>query len=55
MQLAKLQSAASKSAADLAKLASLGRRAAFSSRVSGILLGLAVLSMALFRYAPALA
>jgi uncharacterized membrane protein len=55
MQMARLQSAASKSATDLGKLASLGRRAALSSRVSGILLGLAVLSMALFRYAPALA
>jgi uncharacterized membrane protein len=55
MRLAKLQGAASKSAADLTQLASLGRRASVSSRVSGILLGLAVLSMALFRYAPALA
>jgi uncharacterized membrane protein len=52
MRLAKLQG--SKSAADLTQLASLGRRATVSSRVSGILLGLAVLSMALFRYAPAL-
>ena len=55
MKMAKLQNAASKSAQDLARLASLGRRAALSSRVAGILLALAVLSMAMFRYAPALA
>lgn len=55
MQMAKLQGGASGSAADLAQLASLGRRVALSSRVSGVLLGLAVLSMAVFRYAPALA
>ena len=55
MKMAKLQNEASKSAADLAQLAALGRRAAVSSRVSGILLGLAVLSMAMFRYAPGLA
>lgn len=41
-------------AADKAQLASLQRRAAMSSRVAGILLGLAVLSMAAFRYAGAL-
>jgi uncharacterized membrane protein len=40
--------------ADKAQLASLQRRAAVSSRVAGILLGLAVLSMAAFRYAGAL-
>lgn len=55
MKMAKLQSEASKSAQDLARLASLGRRAALSSRIAGMLLGLAVLSMAMFRYAPALA
>jgi uncharacterized membrane protein len=55
MQMAKLQGETSKSAADMAQLATLGRRAALSSRVSGMLLGLAVLSMAVFRYAPALA
>jgi uncharacterized membrane protein len=40
--------------ADKAQLASLQRRAAVSSRVAGILLGLAVLSMAAFRYVGAL-
>jgi uncharacterized membrane protein len=55
MKLAKLQSAVSPSAQDQAQLASLGRTAALSSRIAGMLLGLAVLSMALFRYAPALA
>lgn len=56
MRMAKLQSQASSLSSEArAQLASLGRRAALSSRVSGILLGLAVLSMAVFRYAPALA
>jgi uncharacterized membrane protein len=40
--------------ADKAQLSSLQRRAALSSRVAGILLALAVLSMAAFRYVGAL-
>jgi uncharacterized membrane protein len=52
-RLSKLQGAAS--APDVAQLASLRRRAAWSSRLAGILLGLAVLSMAAFRYASAFA
>ena len=56
LRLAKLQSEPSNPSAEtMAQLASLRRRAAWSSRVAGILLGLAVLSMAAFRYAPALA
>jgi hypothetical protein len=57
MRLSELQLQASLNAStvDMAQLASLQRRAALSSRVAGILLGLAVLSMAVFRYAPALA
>jgi uncharacterized membrane protein len=56
MRLSKLQSeTANATGANLAQLTSLRRRAAWSSRVTGILLGLAVLAMAAFRYAPALA
>lgn len=56
MRLSKLQMEASSNpaAVNMAQLASLQRRAAVSSRVAGILLGLAVLSMAAFRYAGAL-
>lgn len=38
----------------LAKIAALSRRAVLSSRVAAVLIGVAVLAMALFRYAPAL-
>ncbi|HEY0685223.1 MAG TPA: hypothetical protein VGD45_22990 [Steroidobacter sp.] len=56
LRMAKLQSEGSnQSAATLAELASLRGRVAWSSRLAGILLGLAVLSMAVFRYAPAFA
>lgn len=56
MRLSELQinGSSNPSAADPAQLASLQRRAALSSRVAGILLGLAMLSMAAFRYAGAL-
>lgn len=55
MRLSELQMQASSnpSAVDAAQLASLQRKAAVSSRVAGILLALAVLSMAAFRYAGA--
>jgi uncharacterized membrane protein len=52
-RLSKLQTGASPP--DMAQVASLRRRAAWSSRLAGILLGLAVLSMAAFRYASGLA
>lgn len=52
-RLSKLQREASPP--DAAQVASLRRRAAWSQRLAGILLGLAVLSMAAFRYAPAFA
>lgn len=52
-RLSKLQSGAS--APDMAQLASLRRRSAWSVRFAAILLGLAVLSMAAFRYASAFA
>jgi uncharacterized membrane protein len=52
MRLSELQM--NPAAADKTQLASLQRRAALSSRVAGILLGLAVLSMAAFRYVGAL-
>lgn len=38
----------------LGKIAALDRRTVLSSRVGAVLIGLAVLAMALFRYAPAL-
>lgn len=56
MRLSELQMQASSnpSGVDKAQLATLQRKAALSSRVAGILLALAVLSMAAFRYAGAL-
>jgi uncharacterized membrane protein len=56
MRLSELQMQASSnpSSVNTVQLASLQRRAAVSSRIAGILLGLAVLSMAAFRYAGAL-
>lgn len=57
MRMSKLQTEGSPNASEatIAQLAALRRRMALSSRVSGILLGLAVLAMAAFRYAPAIA
>ena len=52
MRLSELQM--NPATADKAQLASLQRRAAVSGRVAGMLLGLAILSMAAFRYAGAL-
>lgn len=54
-RLSKLQSEANASEATIAQVATLRRRAALSSRVAGLLLGLAVVAMAAFRYAPAIA